>query len=237
VIAITAEQMQRVDKIAVDKYRLLLVQMMELAGFHLASLTKKKLSGSIEEKRIVILAGKGNNGGGGLVAARVLSNWGGIVEVILSQDEGINDTVKRRLMTLHSMPVKISTFRRRNELIQQVSRASVIIDALIGYNLRGNPRFPISDIIVTANSSQRMIVSLDLPSGLDATTGIQYSPCINATSTLTLALPKQGLMVPEARKVVGELYLADIGIPSTAYQDLGLVVRNPFIKAPIVRIY
>lgn len=76
-IAITAEQMQRVDEIAVDKYRILLVQMMELAGFHLASLTKKKLNGSVEEKRIVILTGKGNNGGGGLVAARELSNWGG----------------------------------------------------------------------------------------------------------------------------------------------------------------
>jgi NAD(P)H-hydrate epimerase len=113
----------------------------------------------------------------------------------------------------------------------------VIIDALIGYHLRGKPRLPISDIIVTANSSQRMIVSLDLPSGLDATTGIQYSPCINATSTVTLALPKQGLMVNDAWKVVGELYLADIGIPSTVYQDLGFVFNNPFTKAPIVQIY
>lgn len=118
-IAITAEQMQRVDEMAVDKYRILLVQMMELAGFHLASLTKKKLGGCVEGKQIVILAGKGNNGGGGLVAARVLCNWGGDIEVILSQTEGMNDTVKGRLMTLHAMPVKISTFRMQNELIQR----------------------------------------------------------------------------------------------------------------------
>ena len=98
-IAVSANQMQRVDEIAVRKYGILLVQMMELAGFHLASLIKQKMGGSVVDKRIVILAGKGNNGGGGLVAARFLSNWEGIIEVILSQEEVMNDTVKKRLLT------------------------------------------------------------------------------------------------------------------------------------------
>ena len=64
-IAVSANQMQRVDEIAVRKYGILLVQMMELAGFHLASLIKQKMGGSVVDKRIVILAGKGSNGGGG----------------------------------------------------------------------------------------------------------------------------------------------------------------------------
>jgi NAD(P)H-hydrate epimerase len=236
-IAVSADQMRRVDEIAVRKYGILLVQMMELAGFHLASLIKQKMGGSIVDKRIVILAGKGNNGGGGLVAARFLSNWEGIVEVILSQEEVMNDTVKKRLLTLESLPINISTFQKQSRLLRQVSNASVIIDALIGYNLKGDPRLPISTMIFTANKSRQMIVSLDLPTGLDASTGIHYSPCIDASCTMTLGLPKQGLMVPEARKVVGELYLADIGIPATVYRDLGLDLINPFPNAPIIRLY
>lgn len=114
-LAISAEQIQRVDEIAVRKYGILLVQMMELAGFHLASLIRKKLKGSVKNQRIVILIGNGNNGSGGLVAARVLNNWGGIIEVILAQDEGMNDTVKRRLVTLEHLHVQIDVFQEQRQ--------------------------------------------------------------------------------------------------------------------------
>jgi len=202
--------------------------MMELAGFHLASLIRKKLKGSVTNQRIVILVGKGNNGGGGLVAARLLNNWGGIVEVIQSH---------ARLVTLEHLHVQIDVIQEQRQLVQQLSKASMIVDALIGYNLKDAPRSPLSDMIVSANKSQRIIISLDLPSGLDATTGIQYSPCIKASSTLTLALLKQGLTVPTAREVIGELYLADIGIPSRVYRELGYNIVNPFTKSSLIRIF
>ena len=74
-ISLTADEMRRVDDLATGKYKIHLEQMMELAGYNLARCAHKSLNGSLTEKRVVVLAGKGNNGGGGLVAARHLSNW------------------------------------------------------------------------------------------------------------------------------------------------------------------
>lgn len=80
-------------------------------------------------------------------------------------------------------------------------------------------------------------MSLDLPSGLDATTGEVYEPCIKAEYTLTLALPRKGLLVREARRYVGNLFLADIGIPPVLYRDIGIEVGNIFKDETVVRIY
>jgi NAD(P)H-hydrate epimerase len=76
-------------------------------------------------------------------------------------------------------------------------------------------------IIKDANASGRPILALDLPSGINATTGEAYVPCIKATATLTLALPKTGFLAPGASQYVGDLYLADISIPRKAYQGFG----------------
>jgi NAD(P)H-hydrate epimerase len=94
-----------------------------------------------------------------------------------------------------------------------------------------------SGIIEAANESGINIMSLDLPSGLDATTGKAYESCIVALETLTLALPKTGLMMGRAGQYVGNLYPADIGIPRELYLDLSLDVGDPFREGSIVRIY
>ncbi len=80
------------------------------------------------------------------------------------------------------------------------------------------------------------ILSLDLPSGLDATTGQAHDPTIRASATLTLALPKTGLRAPGASAYVGELYLADIGVPPALYTHLGLSVGPLFAAHEIVRL-
>jgi len=237
VIAITADQMRQVDEIAIKNYGITLVQMMELAGFHLASLARNQMDGSVEDRKIVILVGKGHNGGDGIVAARHLHNWGGNVEVILSQEEGVKQALTKQLMTLRRLPVDLRSFQPQMKVSSQLSKASLILDALLGYGIRGNPRYPISELIIAANKSGKSILSLDLPSGLDATTGTRYFPCIQAHSTMTLALPKRGLMTTTVRDIVGELYLADIGIPSTLYYDIGLEIDNLFKEAPLLRIY
>jgi len=64
-------------------------------------------------------------------------------------------------------------------------------------------------------------LALDLPSGMNATTGETYDPCIKATATLTLALPKTGFLSPSASPYIGDLYLADISIPRKVYQSFG----------------
>ena len=228
--------MRSIDELAVRKYGILLEQKMELAGFNLMSLARQVLGGSLQNKRVVVLTGKGNNGGGGLVAARHMSDWGAKVVILVSQRTGLNDTVNAKLRTLQALSMKILFFDPKLNIHSVLETSDLVIDALIGYNLKGNPRYPISEIIMRANVSQIPILALDLPSGLDATTGNVYDPCIKAENTLTLALPKIGLQFEKARKYVGTLYLADIGIPPALYREMGLNVGNIFKDESMVKI-
>ena len=92
-------------------------------------------------------------------------------------------------------------------------------------------------MIEEANESGFPVISIDVPSGLDPTTGESYGSCVVATKTLTLALPKRGLMVEAARKYVGELYFTDIGIPPELYSEMGLKVETIFSAGSVMRIY
>jgi NAD(P)H-hydrate epimerase len=97
------------------------------------------------------------------------------------------------------------------------------VDALIGYSLRGAPRGRAAELIALCNRCAGRVLSLDVPSGLDATTGDVPGVAIQPERTLTLALPKTGL-----HSLPGDLYLADIGIPPQVYEQLGLVYESPF---------
>jgi len=108
-------------------------------------------------------------------------------------------------------------------------------DLIIGYSLAGAPRGPAAQLINGANAHSAPILSLDTPSGLDTSTGLVYEPAVRATATLTLALPKVGLRAPEAAEHVGELYLADIGVPPELYAGLGLQVGPVFAQSEIIR--
>jgi len=102
--------------------------------------------------------------------------------------------------------------------------------------VKGNPREPIAIWIQRANESRIPILSLDAPSGLDTTTGVPASPCIRAHTTLTLALPKTGLLTPKAKPVVGDLYLTDISVPPELYTSLNIKVTSPFATDTIVKL-
>lgn len=99
-------------------------------------------------------------------------------------------------------------------------------------------RAPIAECISSANAAGVPILALDTPSGLDLTTGLPGLPCIQATATLTLALPKTGLLQPAARPHVGKLYVADIGVPPELYAlpPLNLHVPNMFSKRSVIEL-
>jgi len=122
--------------------------------------------------------------------------------------------------------------------IARLSSADVVLDGVIGYSLSGPPRGAAAELIRWANGQGAPVLALDTPSGLDAGTGIAYTPTVAATATLTLALPKAGLFSPEAALYVGELYLADIGVPPQLYagKGLGLAVGPLFAHDEIIRI-
>ena len=114
----------------------------------------------------------------------------------------------------------------------------LVLDGLIGYSLNGAPRGLSADLIKWANESAAPVLSLDVPSGLDTTTGTVFNPVVHASATVTLALPKEGLFGPGAAAVVGELYLADISVPRELYtrDPLRLAVAPIFARSDVVRL-
>ena len=124
----------------------------------------------------------------------------------------------------------------RNESYFELAQADIIIDALIGYGLSGNPRPEVAVWIEKINAAGKPVLALDAPSGLDTTSGRPGSPMIRADATMTLALPKVGLMSESARPYVGDLYLADISVPPELYREIGLEVSSIFEKESIIKI-
>lgn len=216
---LTKQQMIEVDRLMIEVYGIQLVQMMETAGRQLARLSVERfLGGKPLGKKIVVLAGSGGNGGGALVCARILNTWGAKVEVVLSKSrDDYAGLILQQIEILESIPVQ---FRRWNDL-EQAGQSDLILDGIIGYSLKGAPRGAAAEMIRWANDQESPILALDLPSGLDASTGEVFTPAIQASATLALALPKTGLRTQVAG-IVGELYLADIGVPPALFASPSL---------------
>lgn len=217
--SVTTDQMREVDRIAIEETGPNLYQMMENAGRNLAELALFKLGTNWKGAGVVVLAGPGGNGGGGICAARHLANRGVDVWLCLSNPERLSD--------ISTFQRKIFCSKKRGEvLFEELKevRPQLILDALIGYSLNEAPRGLTKELIQWANKTGAPILSLDVPSGLEATEGQVTGVVIKPTWTLTLALPKAGLC-PEK---TGQLFLADIGIPSLVYQKMGILYENPF---------
>jgi NAD(P)H-hydrate epimerase len=168
------------------------------------------------------------------VAARRLSNWGAEVGVVLAHPAtGVADAVRHQLAALEAMDMPIHT---PAEAPSVLGGADVILDALLGYSLAGPPREPESGLIRAANSSRAPIVALDLPSGLNPDSGIPNEPTIRAARTLTIALPKVGLLYAQAAESVGELWLADISVPPTVYARFGIHPGALFAESDLIRV-
>ncbi|MBI3361242.1 MAG: NAD(P)H-hydrate epimerase [Chloroflexi bacterium] len=225
-------QMAEVDRLMIEEYGILLIQMMENAGRSLAELARRMLGGQLRDRHVVVLCGAGNNGGGGMVAARHLHNRGAAVHVV---GAGISPAARLKEIPAHQWRI-LQTIGLIAEGDPGLARADLILDALIGYGLTGDPRGVVAEWVERANAAGCPILALDAPSGLDTTTGRPGSPCIRATATLTLALPKTGLLAPEARPFVGDLYLADIGVPPELYRRLGIEIGPLFPDDTIVRV-
>lgn len=225
--AVTAEQMRDIDRIAVEEFNLGILQMMENAGRGLAYHVMDMLGASGGE--VAVLAGGGGNGGGGLCCARHLHNRGFEVRLVLDQDgENLTGPAGIQLSILRAAGVLPT---ETSQVEAALRGAQVVVDALIGYGLRDRPAGYTAQLIDLCNQLARLVLSNDIPSGVNATTGDRPGPAVRADRILTLAAPKTGL-----QRLQGELCLADIGIPPEVFHRLGLPFQPPFDKADWVRL-
>jgi NAD(P)H-hydrate epimerase len=187
---------------------------------------------------VVILAGGGNKGGAGLCAARHLVNWGVAAEPVFGEIESeVSFATRRQLNTLRAIGV-VERDEEMSEidLEDRLAGSELIIDALIGYGLEGPPSGLAAALTELAVASGRPTLAVDVPTGVSATTGEVHSPAIRATTTLILDLPKVGVLEARCRPCVGELYLADLGIPRVIHERMGIRAAGLFSEGPIVRL-
>ncbi len=164
-------------------------------------------------------------GGGGLAAARRLRGWCATVEVWLTRDpEDLTGAAAHQLRILRALGLPIHA----PEEDPVLGPGDLVLDALVGSSLDGPPSGRLAALIRAVNASAAAVLSLDLPSGLEVTSGTVFGSCVRADATPALALPKAGLWAPGAHGVTGELLLADIGVPEEVYVRLGLQVGPIF---------
>jgi len=214
--AVTAEEMRSVDRIAVEEVGLTLPRMMEHAGRTLALQVLETRSGE-GNGPVVVLAGGGGNGGGGLVCARHLANRGVPTTVVLDREpEALSGVPGEQLDILGHTDASVTGEGEPPE-------PALVVDALLGYGLSGAPRGRAATLVEWTASVTTPVLSLDVPSGVDATTGERPGVSVWPDLTLTLARPKTGLTGRH-----GRLVLADLGIPGAVYEQLSIPVVSPF---------
>lgn len=232
---VSVDQMRVADRLMVDAYGITPLQMMENAGRNVARAARRLfLGGNPAGKKAIVIAGVGGNGGSGLVAARRLITWGAQVEVWLSAlREDYERAADHELRILEVMQARI----RGPELAPRFD-GSVLIDALVGYNLSGPPKGRVGELIRAANASGVPILAVDVPSGVDADSGEVHDPAIKAAATITLGLPKRGLRHGEASRYAGDLFVTDIGIPPALFArpEVNAKVGNIFAEHEILPV-
>ncbi len=221
---VDAETMRAMDVRAVSDYAMKGIQLMENAGRAVADAVFDELAEKDHApKRVAIICGKGNNGGDGFVCARHLKNAG--VEVILYSLARVSDykgdsSVNVRCWQKMGGTIRgIFTADDLKKAASPLRHAGIVVDALLGTGIEGGAKGLYGDLIEFINTLKGRVISIDVPSGLNASTGAEDGPVVRADVTVTMALPKLGFFLPPGPGFTGEVEVADIGMPACILRD------------------
>jgi len=202
---LSSAQVTEVDRLAHERYGLAVSWLMEAAGWQLA----RHCPGGT-----YVVCGPGNNGGDGLAAARHLHRWGRLAGVALAEPERLGPLPAEQLTALRALGVSIDPEPRWRG-------AKVVLDAVFGTGLHRAPEGRLKSCLEAINGARLKVIAADVPSGLDADSGAAPGIAIEAAITVTLGLPKAGLLAGRGPELAGDVWLADIGIPFAAYAAVG----------------
>ncbi len=222
---LSVASIREVDRVAVERFHMHSLVLMENAALGCVQWLTHRFT---TPTRAVILCGRGNNGGDGLAIARHLrlANWSCEVLLIgpiakLSPDALCNwQILNARGSDYCTLLDESWSSQQCAGLAEQLNRADVIIDAMLGSGATGTPRAPMSDLIRLANAASAARIAIDIPTGLDATTGQPAATTFQAEATLTFVARKPGFDVPAAQSYLGHVEVLPIGIPVELIEDL-----------------
>lgn len=210
---LTAKCAKEIDYKARDIFGISTLVLMENAGRCVAEEAVEMLRG---KKNVAIFCGRGNNGGDGFVAARHLLVAGVRPDIFLAGSiGGLDNEARLNLEILLRLKQKITEIEKENlDLMKnKISRYALIIDALLGVGLIGEVRGIYPELIGIINTSKAKVLSVDIPSGLDATTGRILGCCVKAHKTVTFVAKKRGMALNQGPRVCGKIAVKDLGIP------------------------
>ena len=227
---VTAQEMREIDRRAASEYGIPSLLLMENAGLQVF-LAAERYFPDLTSRRISIFCGTGKNGGDGFVLARHLLNRGIAARVyILAKKEEIKGDARLNLEVLERMGVPMVEISTGHDLLEkgdEVSASDLIVDALLGTGLEGPAHGLMAEAISLINKLGKPVVSVDIPSGLSADTGHVFGPCIKASLTVALALPKRSHFLYPAARYAGKVEVADIGIPRSLLNEPKIQVNLP----------
>lgn len=216
------EEMQKLDSWAIKELGIPRIALMENAGRKVSEITLQEVK---KAKSAAIICGKGGNGGDGLVSARFLRNAGVNVSVfLLCKKEELKDEQKTNLLIAQKMEIPILEIKADQDLKilkDFLFKTDVVIDAIFGIGFTGKASGIITKAIDLVNKTKAevkdkvpyFVTSVDIPSGIDASTGAAEGVAIKADLTVTLAFPKAGLFSYPGNLTSGKIVIVDIGIP------------------------
>lgn len=220
---VTSESMRAIDAECIEGLGIPGLKLMENAGVGTARFIEREL-GPLRGKTVTVVCGKGNNGGDGFVIARELSRLGAAVSVYLAgHGDDMSGDAKANLDRMgHGAVAELSDGPTVGHFVEAMRGSDLVVDALFGTGFNGAPRGLSGTVIQQMNVCGRPVLSVDVPSGLDATTGTYEGECVEADWTCTMGLPKRGFYVHPGRRLVGTLHVVDIGVPAGVAEKVGV---------------
>jgi ADP-dependent NAD(P)H-hydrate dehydratase / NAD(P)H-hydrate epimerase len=219
--SLTGAQVKELDRLSAERFGVPVDWLMEAAGWQLARFC---------DRPTAVVCGVGNNGGDGLAAARHLHRWGRLANICCIDLLRLGTEAQQELNALRRNGARVSDEPR-------FEGAEIVLDSIFGTGLSRPPTGEFADWIERVNNSGVRVVSVDVPSGLDADSGVAYAPCVHAQATVTFSLPKAGLLVSDGPRLAGEIWIADIGVPVGAFAAIGVErPRELFTSSDIHRM-
>lgn len=234
------KEMHRMDQYTMENLGLPGVVLMENAG---ARVVEEIIASARKESpRVVILAGGGNNGGDGFVIARRLFDmgWEPVLCLLVTPEKIKGDArIHFDVYVNRGFPVLQGWEGENSELSEELAKADIIVDAILGTGVKGTVREPLSKVISMVNAfhGEKMIISVDIPSGVESDSGKVTGEAIRASKTITFVFPKRGFFLLEGPQYVGEWKAVDISVPPAIVTELGFempqVITEKLVKASI----
>lgn len=204
--SVTAQEMQRFSHYTTDEIGVHPLVLMERAAI---SVMEVLGAGTFDLTKVLVIAGLGNNGGDGIAVTRMLAQKGVNVDLLLLGDEH-----RATPNTAKQLDIARKYGIMPHNRVRDFRHYTVIVDALFGAGLSKPVPVKLGEIIKRVNAANIPVVSIDIPSGLNATSGAILGSAIRASATVTFAYPKKGLLQNEGLKRAGNIYVKDIGVYS-----------------------